>query len=249
MKFSETLQTIMVAHDMHKNNYITRWRETFEYGTWRNSLRKDKMAVSSIITAEACFHLLTSRLRERRDTSESLIIHHRNSLSGPRRRRAEKSERTISTGDKHSDGHGDATFWDETSGDAGRVTTEKKRGLRAREGEPGQRSTLSVFPRVTDYSTYEPCRMILNSDTHTHTHIRNWVRPLRPSSWPALHAFVIAHNHPLRFSLSLFFCALLFRPYSRPVVHHREKTSESEIDSICASPCNERRFRSDTSEK
>lgn len=60
---------------------------------------------------------------------------------------------------------GDTTTWL----GRGRSKEESRRlgkpGTKRGRGRTGT-TAYSMFPRVTDYSIYEPCRMILNRGTH-----------------------------------------------------------------------------------
>lgn len=62
----------------------------------------------------------------------------------------------------------------------GRSKEESRRlGKSGRRGRTGT-TAYSMFPRVTDYSIYEPCRMILNRGTHCagQIHLESLSRPL-----------------------------------------------------------------------
>jgi len=89
----------------------------------------------------------------------------------------------------------------------------------------------SVYSRVTDYSIYEPCRVILNSGTHN-ARIRRWFLPSRPS--PSVGHVVIASATLPSPSLSLV-PSKSHRKASRSFPSSRGEDVESEIDSICAS--------------
>lgn len=88
---------------------------------------------------------------------ESLIIHHRSP-----RRSNEKREGRRDSFHRSNDGHNVVL---RRIAAMGRENGEEERGLPSKS--VSSTTAYSMFPRVTDYSIYKPCRMILNRGTHT----------------------------------------------------------------------------------
>lgn len=96
---------------------------------------------------------------------------------------------------------------------------KKREGYRARAST----TAYSMFPRVTDYSIYKPCRMILNRGTHTGREFAGSITGIRCLSSRSHIALLFLHP----FTLLARFAPERERRETPP--------SGSEINSICAS--------------